>query len=100
MSFVSACIVATSEEARFDRRVAYETALRANRMAKPDSRWGQFTLWRLAWAEFHIGERERAIATMKQALAGVRRLKTTHDFGDLESECEDGLRAFASASGK
>jgi thiol-disulfide isomerase/thioredoxin len=94
MSFASACIVATGPEARFDVRLAHETALRAAKTARPDSRWAQFTQWRLAWACRHMGDNAGALAHIRTALAGVRRLKGKVDFGDLESECEEALRAF------
>jgi hypothetical protein len=63
-------------------------------MAKPDSRWAQFTKWRLGWAYFHTGQTSKAIEAMQSALDGVRKLKTTIDFGDLEIECEDALSVF------
>jgi thiol-disulfide isomerase/thioredoxin len=93
--FVSACIVSTSEEARFDTQLAFTAAKKVADLAKPDTRWAQFTKWRLGWACYHIGDRPKAVEAMRAALEGVRKLKPTIDFGDLESECEDALKVFA-----
>ncbi len=94
MGFVSACIVATGQETRFDTQLAFETARRADAAAKPDTRWAQFSKWRLGWAQYHLGERDKAVVSVNTALANVRRLKATLDFGNLEAECEDALRLF------
>jgi len=94
IGFVSACIVATGEEAKFDKQIALEAATKADAMAKPDSRWGQFTKWRLGWANHHAGNKDKAIEAMTAALEGVKRLKDKFDFGDLASECEAALKDF------
>ncbi len=98
MGFVSACIVSTSEEARFDTKVALATAKLAAEAAKPDSRWAQFTKWRLGWAQFHAGERAKGVEAMKGAIEGIRKLKGTFDFGDLESSCEEAVKVFERAA--
>lgn len=90
--FLSACIVATSEEARFDTQLAFESARKAAEGAKPDSRWAQFTQWRLGWAYFHRGDRQNALKHLQAARDGVRRLKGKFDFDNLEAECDDALR--------
>ena len=94
VSFVSAVIVSTSEELRFDAKLAFEAASRAEKLAKPDSRWQQFARWRLAWACYHVNQREEAIEHIKTALAAIERLKTEHDFGDLEDNCKEALEEF------
>ncbi len=94
MGFVSACIVSTSEDPRFDTRLALETARRADEMAKPDSRWAQFAKWRLAWAYHHVGQSDKAAASASEALEGVRRLKDRINFDNLEAECEEAVRLF------
>jgi hypothetical protein len=97
MGFVSACIVGTSEEARFDSRAAWECAKIAAERAKPNTRWAQFAQWRLGWAYFHIGERAKAARCVEAAREGVRSLKGQFDFGDLEAECDDALRVMRAA---
>ncbi len=92
MGFLSACIVATSEEPRFDTKLAWESAKKASDKAKPDTRWAQFAQWRLGWAYFHMGEREKAARCVEAARDGVRRLKGRFDFDNLEAECDDALR--------
>ena len=98
-SFLSACIVATSEEARFDTRLALESARKAADAAKPDSRWAQFTQWRLGWAYYHRGDRVSALKHLQAARDGVRRLKGRFEFGSLEAECDEALR-IVQAAGK
>ena len=97
MGFVSACMVGTSEEARFDSRAAWECAKIAAERAKPNTRWAQFAQWRLGWAYFHIGERAKAARCVEAAREGVRSLKGQFDFGDLEGECDDALRVMRAA---
>ena len=93
MSFLSACIVATSEEEpRFDARLALESARKTAEKAKPNSRWAQFAQWRLGWAYYHLGESDKALICEQLAWHGVRSLKATIDFGNLETECEDAIR--------
>ena len=99
VSFLSACIVSTSDEPRFDSKLALEAAQKAASFAKPDSRWEQFAKWRLGWALFHVGEKKKAVDSVQTALENVRRLKGTIDFGDLEAECEDAMKTFAKAAG-
>ncbi|HLP85427.1 MAG TPA: TlpA disulfide reductase family protein [Phycisphaerales bacterium] len=94
MSFASACIVSTDDEPSFDRGLALDTAQRAAKFAEPDSRWQQFTLWRLAWAQFHTGDASQALATMQQAKDNIARLQNEHDFGDLAMQCDDAIRMF------
>ncbi|MBS0197777.1 MAG: redoxin domain-containing protein [Planctomycetes bacterium] len=94
MGFASACIVSTDDEPRFDKQLAFETAKKAADLAKPDSRWAQYTKWRLGWAYYHTGNREKAIETMQSALDGVKKLKDKFDFNDLDSQCEDALKVF------
>jgi thiol-disulfide isomerase/thioredoxin len=96
VGFVSAVIVATSEdEPRFDPVLALDSARKAAAFAKPDSRWQQFTRWRLGWALYHQGKKEEALAQMRLAREGVRTLKVRHDFGTLGEECDEALRLFA-----
>lgn len=95
MGFVSAVIVATSEDApRFDKQLALEAAKVAAETAKPDSRWAQFTKWRLGWAYYHTGSKANAMEQMQAALDGVKRLKSNFDFNDLDTQCEDAIRVF------
>lgn len=94
-SFVSAWIVSTGEEPRFDSRLALATAKTAYEGAKPDTRWAQFAKWRLGGAYFHVGEPGKATEWIRAALEGVRKLKATIDFGNLEDECEDALRVLS-----
>ena len=97
MSFLSACIVATSEdEPRFDARLAFESARKTSEKAKPNSRWAQFAQWRLGWAYYHMGERDKALKCEEIALEGVRALKANIDFGNLDAECEDAIRVMKS----
>ncbi|MBK7875314.1 MAG: redoxin family protein [Planctomycetes bacterium] len=98
VGFVSAIIVSTSEELRFDAALAYDAAELTAKQAKPDSRWQQFALWRLGWASFHTGKREQAIASVEKALANVERLKGTVEFEDLADGCNDALRVFKKAA--
>ncbi len=94
MGFASACIVSTDDEPKFDKQLAFETAKKAADLAKPDSRWAQYTKWRLGWAYYHTGNREKAIESMQSALDGVKKLKDKFDFNDLDSQCEDALKVF------
>ena len=94
VGFVSAVIVSTSDELRFDAKLAFDAATRAEKLAKPDSRWQQFARWRLAWACYHVNQRDEAIEHAKTALAAIERLKTQHDFGDLEDHCKEALEQF------
>lgn len=94
VSFVSAVIVSTSEELRFDAKLAFEAASRAEKLAKPDSRWQQFARYRLAWASYHVNDREKAIEHVKAAIEAIDRLKTEHDFGDLNDNCTEALEVF------
>lgn len=94
MGFASACIVSTEEEQLFDKDLALQTSKIAADLAKPDSRWAQFTKMRLGWAYHHTGDQEKAIQSMQAAIEGVKRLKSQHDFGDLALQCEDALKLF------
>jgi len=98
MSFLSACIVATSEEARFDTKLAWEAAKRSADAAKPDSRWQQFARWRLGWAYYHLGNRAKAVESVRAALAGIHALKGRIEFDNLEGECSEALRVMQSAA--
>ena len=99
--FASAVIVQTSEdEPRFDAKVALQAAEKSLAGAKPDSRWQQFARWRLAWAQYHTGQKDKAIETMQTAIDSVKRLSPTIDFGDLGDECQDALKVFRSQSKK
>jgi len=100
MGFVSAVIVTTDEEPRFDTRLALETAKKAREFAKPESRWEQYTKWRLGWAYFHTGDKEKAVASMRSALDGVRALKDKFDFEDLDMQCEDAMKVFEKTAAK
>ena len=94
MGFASACIVSTEGEQGFDKDLALRTAKIAADLAKPDSRWAQFTKWRLGWAYYHTGDREKAIESMQAAREGIARLKDRFDFGDLDMGCEEALKQF------
>jgi thiol-disulfide isomerase/thioredoxin len=94
LGFASACTVSTSEEPRFDKQLTLEVAKKSVELNDPDSRFGQFAKWRLAWAYHHIGDREKAVETMRLALDGINRLKATVDFSDLSIQCEDALKVF------
>jgi thiol-disulfide isomerase/thioredoxin len=95
IGFCSAVIVHADEgEPRFDARLAHSLAEKTLAMAKPDTRWQQFARWRLGWAQHHIGEREQATKTMLAARDAIQKLKSSIDFGDLDSQCEDALRIF------
>ena len=95
IGFASACAVSTREEPRFDNQLSFEVAKKSVELSDPDSRFGQFAKWRLGWAYYHIGDREKAIESMRGAIDGIKRLKGTVDFGDLEIQCEDALKVFA-----
>ena len=41
-----------------------------------------------------VGDREKAIETVRLAIDGINRLKGSVDFGDLEIQCQDALKAF------
>lgn len=94
MGFASACIVSTDDEQLFDKDLALRTAKIAADLAKPDSRWAQFTKYRLGWAYYHAGDKDKAIESMRAAQEGVTKLKDTFDFGDLGMSCEDALKQF------
>ena len=94
MSFASSCIVSTDDEPRFDPELALQTATIAAKLAKPHTRWAQFTRWRLGWAYFNTGNRDKAIQTMQSALDGLSELKETVDFGDLGTQCEEAMKRF------
>lgn len=100
LGFASACIVSTGDEPRFDTQLALETAKVAAEQAKPDSRWAQFTKWRLGWALYHTGNTEKAIESMQSALDGVRKLKDKFDFNDLDTLCEEALKQFKKPAAK
>ena len=100
IGFASACAVSTSEEARFDKQLSFEVAKKSVELNDPESRFGQFAKWRLGWAYYHIGDREKAIESVRGALDGIKRLKGTVDFGDLEIQCEDSLKVFAAPANK
>jgi thiol-disulfide isomerase/thioredoxin len=98
VGFVSAVIVtASDDEPRFDKALALQAAQKAAALAKPDTRWAQFTKWRLGWAYYHTGDKAKAAESMQAALDGVKKLKGKLDFGDLSDECEDALKTFAKA---
>lgn len=95
IGFCSAVLVNTGEEPpRFDAKLAHECAEKTLAAAKPDSRWQQFARWRLGWAQYHIGDKEKATTTMLQARDAIAKLKSAIDFGDLAMQCEDALRIF------
>ncbi|MFO1460769.1 MAG: TlpA disulfide reductase family protein [Verrucomicrobiota bacterium] len=94
VSFVAACLVATGEEARFDVRVAYEAAKTSDAAAKPGTRWAQFARWRLAWANYHVGNRAEAIRLADETLTAIGALKSTLDLDSLETECREALEIF------
>lgn len=94
MGYVSACIVATGEESRFDNSLAFQTAKLSLDAAKPDCRWQQFAKWRMGWAYFHTGDKAKAIETMKSAIDGVEKLKGSIDFDNLGDECQEALKVF------
>lgn len=96
VGFVSAVIVtASNDEPGFDKALALRAAQMADTLATPDTRWAQFTKWRLGWAYFHSGDKAKATESMQAALDGAKRLKGKFDFGDLADECEDAIRTFA-----
>ncbi len=97
IGFVSACIVTTDEEPRFDKTLALQAAKKAAELSNPDSRWGQFAKWRLGWAYWHTGETAKAREHVQAALDGVKKLKGKFDFNDLDSHCEEALKVFAKA---
>ena len=72
----------------------FDVAKKSVELNDPDSRFGQFAKWRLGWAYYHIGDREKAIESVRLALDGINRLKGTVDFGDLDIHCEDALKVF------
>ncbi|MGA2441251.1 MAG: redoxin domain-containing protein [Tepidisphaeraceae bacterium] len=91
--WVSACTVQTStDEPKFDKNLAFLAAKRSADSAKPDSRWQQFARWRLGWAYYQMGDKQKAIEWMQSALDGVNKLKGKYDFTDLDSECEDAIK--------
>ena len=94
LGFASACAVSTREESRFDKQLTFDVAKKSVELNDPDSRFGQFAKWRLGWAYYHIGDREKAIESVRLALDGINRLKGTVDFGDLDIHCEDALKVF------
>ena len=95
MGFASACIVTCENETpRFDAKLALQTAELTAKAAKPDSRWQQFARWRLGWAHFHAGDKTKASEQMQLALDGVKKLKSEHDFNDLDLQCEEALALF------
>ncbi len=95
IGFASACIVAcTDDPPRFDPQLALEVARKTAAAARPDSRWQQFARWRLAWALFHTGDRAKATEQMQLAREGVKKLKGTVDFDDLEMQCDEALKVF------
>ena len=98
MGFASACIVSTDDEPSFDKQLALQTAKIAADLAKPDSRWAQFTKWRLGWAQYHVGNKDQAIESMQAALDGVNKFQDKIDFGDLGMSCEDALKRFKKAA--
>lgn len=67
-------IVSTSDDLRFDPRLALRSAERALALAKPDSRWAQVAKWRLGRAWYHVVEREKALACVQAALDSLARL--------------------------
>ena len=96
IGFVSAVIVSTAEEPRFDTKLQLDAATKSLAMSKPDSRWQQYAKWRLAWAQFHAGDKAKAIATAQDAKDSIARLKNI-DFGDLDDECTQAISAFKAA---
>lgn len=99
--FLSACLVSTAEQSRFDAEIN-ALALRAAEVslatAKADSRWQQVALWRMGWAKYHAGRLTEAAEHIRQARANIARLKGTIDFGDLDSDCAEAEAAIARAS--
>ncbi len=97
--WVSACIVQTSTDApKYDKDLAFTAAKRSAETAKPDSRWQQFTFWRLGWAYYQIGDTQKAIEWLTKAREGATRLKSKFDFNDLDTECDDGLKEIQNAT--
>lgn len=94
VDWIAAIFVSPSEENRFDAKLTLEASEKSLANAKPDSRWQQFAKWRLAWAQFHAGEKDKAIATAKDGLASVERLKGKLDLGDLSDELTQALHVF------
>lgn len=100
IGFVSAVTVSTGEEAKFDKAIALESAKKAAEFATPDTRWAQFTKYRLGWAYFHMGDRAKAVESMNAAIEGIRKLKGKFDFGDLDTQCEDAIKEFQKPAAK
>ncbi len=95
IGFCSAVIVHADEgEPRFDAKLAHTLAEKTLAAAKPDSRWQQFARWRLGWAQYHVGEKDLATKTVLSARDAIAKLKSSIDFGDLDTHCEDALRIF------
>ncbi|MCA3004947.1 MAG: redoxin family protein [Phycisphaerales bacterium] len=100
--FLSACLVSTAEESRFDAEIN-ALALRAAEVslatANADSRWQQVALWRMGWAKYHAGRLTEAAEHIRQARANITRLKGTIDFGNLDSDCAEAEAVIAGAIG-
>ncbi len=95
IGFASACIVTTSDDTpRFDAKLALQAAQQTAASAKPDSRWQQFTEWRLGWAYYHTGDKAKAIEHMQAGLDGVKRLKAKFEFNDLDELCAEAMKVF------
>lgn len=93
VAFYSACLCSLSDSPpRYDPRLILDATKRADAAAKAGTRWQGFTKVRLAWAQWHAGEKEQAAATMEAARDMVARLGKTHDFGDLPAEIADALK--------
>jgi thiol-disulfide isomerase/thioredoxin len=98
VDWIAAILVAPSEDSRFDPALTLEASEKSLASAKPDSRWQQFAKWRLAWAQFHAGQKDKAIATANDALASIDRLKGKVDVGDLADELKVATHTFEKAN--
>jgi thiol-disulfide isomerase/thioredoxin len=91
--WISACTVQTdTDQPKYDKNLALQAAQRSLDTAKPDSRWQQFARWRLGWAHYHTGDKQKAIESLQAAQAGINKLKSKFDFGDLDSDCADAIK--------
>lgn len=95
ISFASAVLVHMDEGVpRYDAQLAHTLAEKAFAAAKPDTRTRLYAAYRLGWAQFHVGKKDEATATMTEALAEVKRLQGKVDTEDLAQDCENALRIF------
>jgi thiol-disulfide isomerase/thioredoxin len=94
VDWIAAILVSPSEDSRYDAKLTLEASQKSFDAAKPDSRWQQFAKWRLAWAQFHAGQTEKALATAKDGVASVERLKGKVDAGDLGDDLAQAVKMF------